>query len=134
MKEEILHTSPTVLISWILSIAALGFLFIIFTVERERIRVGLSGTDITWQFLELAGIVWLVMFPLLVVSSLLGNHADKEAWSALEIICGVSVAGKGYYKYVDKDKKTQSSSYERTTHTTKEPKVDKPSGDPTSFE
>jgi len=103
-------------ITYILAITALGFLFIIFFTERHDIRVGLKGKDFAWQFLELTGVVWLVMFPLLIISSLLGNHADREAWNALEIIFGIGVAGKGYYKYVDKPKNK-----EEVKETPKEP-------------
>ena len=131
MKEELLHTLPTVLLSWILAIAALGFLFIIFVTERKDIQLGLKGKDRLWQFLELTGVVWLVMFPLTIVSSLLGNHAQKEVWDTLSIIFGVGVAGKGYYKYVDKDK-TTSHHVDRTT--IKEHQVDKSSSNPTSLE
>ncbi len=98
--QELIADIPK-LLAYTICIFGLFQLFFIFFLDRKDIRIGLKGKDKMWQFLELSGIVWLVLFPVAIVSALLGQPVDNNVWTTLDVVYFINVGGKGYYKSLE---------------------------------
>jgi hypothetical protein len=61
----------------------------------------LRGKDKIWQFLELSGIAWLVLFPIVIVADMLGNEVHEHTWSALEAIYFMNLTAKVGHRFMD---------------------------------
>lgn len=105
--QQLIQNAP-LLLAYAICIACLVQLFFIFFIERKDIRVGLKGADKMWQFLELSGIAWLVLFPTTVICSIIITMAgldvqiDMGVWTTLDAVYFINVGGKGYYKSLDR--------------------------------
>lgn len=105
--QQLIHNIP-LLLAYLICIACLIQLFAIFFIERGDIKIGLKGKDRLWQFLELSGVVWLVLFPTVVVCSIIITIAgldvdiDMGVWTTLDAVYLINVGGKGYYKSLDR--------------------------------
>jgi uncharacterized membrane protein len=98
--QEFLTTYAPIL-GYVLCIVSLFQLALIFFFERKNIMTDLRGKDRIWQFLELSGIVWLVLFPCTIVSSLFGLHVPTEAWVTLDAVYFMNLGGKMGHKWID---------------------------------
>lgn len=107
MNLEQLFSNIPMLLGYILCIAALLKLTLIFFFERKNIIDDLRGKDKKWQFIELSGIVWLVLFPCVVISSLFGLHVPTEAWVTMDAVYFMNLGGKISNKWIDQ--KSQSN-------------------------
>jgi hypothetical protein len=88
-------------IGFVLAIIALIQLFVIFFVNRKNITTDLRGKDLTWQFAELSGIAWLVLFPVLVVCDLFGVQAAPVVWASMDTIYLINVMGRSANKFIE---------------------------------
>lgn len=88
-------------IGYVITIFCLLQLFIFFFINRKHIAVDLRGRDLTWQFLELSAVVWLVLFPAAVVSEVFSNSLGSAAWSSLDAVYFMNVGGKLGMKYLE---------------------------------
>ena len=88
-------------IAYILAILAIIQLFFVFFFNRKDIMHDLRGKDMMWQFLELSGIVWLVVFPVVVVVDILGVEIHSHTWTALELVYFMNLGAKASHKYID---------------------------------
>lgn len=122
--DQLIQDIPK-LLAYFLCIICLVQLFFIFFIQREDIMKGLKGKDKMWQFLELSGIVWLVLFPIVVVCSLLGIAVESYLWTTLDAVYFMNLGGKMGNKWLDNNK------YGTTTTTKEELKVDITSTDNT---
>lgn len=100
MTAEQLISNIPMLLGYILCVIALIKLTLIFFLERKTIIEDLRGKDKKWQFIELAGIIWLVLFPCVVVSSLFGLHVPTEAWITMDAIYFMNLGGKTADKWI----------------------------------
>lgn len=91
-------------IGYAICIACLVQLFIIFFIERKNIIKDLRGKDLTWQFLELSGIVWLVMFPATGACALMGVNVPTGWWASLDALYFMNVGSKMGHKWLDNKK------------------------------
>lgn len=91
--QELINDIPK-LLAYTICLVSLVHLFFIFFLQRETISVDLRGKDKMWQFVELAGVVWLVLFPCVMVCSLLGIEVQTGAWATLDAIFFMNLGGK----------------------------------------
>lgn len=102
---EIIQDIP-ILLACILCIAGLVQIFIIFFIERTSIVKDLKGKDKIWQFIELTGIVWLVLFPIVVVCGIIlaikGTRIPVEVWASMDAIYFMNLGGRFGKQYLDK--------------------------------
>jgi hypothetical protein len=98
--QEILNDAP-LLLAYLICIACLVQLFMIFFVERVNIITDLRGKDKMWQFLELSGLAWLVIFPTVVVTSLFGIEVQTGVWASLDAVYFMNLGGKMGTKWLD---------------------------------
>ncbi len=96
-----LSQNVPVLIGYVISIICLIQIFVIFFSERKNIILDLRGRDKIWQFIELSSIVWLTLFPCVVVASLLGVHVDMGVWTTMDAIYFMNLGGKISSKWMD---------------------------------
>lgn len=101
MLDLIKEIGVSKLVGYVIAILALVQLFVIFFLERKKIIEDLRGKDLKWQFLELSGIAWLVLFPTVVICDLLGVHMDAFAWASMDFIYAAGIAGKGHAKLIE---------------------------------
>lgn len=97
---DILSNVP-LLLAYSICIACLVQLFFIFFVERVNIITDLRGKDKMWQFLELSGLAWLVIFPTVVVVSLFGIEVQTGVWGSLDAVYFMNLGGKIGHKWLD---------------------------------
>jgi len=98
--EALLNDAPR-LLAYVICIACLVQLFFIFYLERKDIVIGLKGKDLMWQFLELSGVAWLVLFPTVVIVSLLGVDVPVGAWTSMDAVYFMNLGGKISHKWMD---------------------------------
>ena len=98
--SELLHNAP-LSAAYMICIAGLVQLFVIFFLQRNHIVADLRGKDLKWQFLELTGLMWLVIFPTTFIAATLGAHVSSDQWSALEAVYFMNVGGKIGHKWMD---------------------------------
>lgn len=98
--QELIADIP-LLLAYGICLISLIQLFAIFFSDRRTIREDLRGKDKMWQFLELSGIVWLVLFPCIVACSLLGAKVDTAVWVSMDTIYFMNLGGKMGYKWLD---------------------------------
>lgn len=67
---------------------------------RKEIFPDLRGAD-GWQFLEISGVIWLILFPAAILATFFGLHLSKEGWYALEIIYLINIMGKNANKLIE---------------------------------
>lgn len=101
------------LIAWVLGIIGLFQIYIMFFFERKNIISGLKGKDLRWQFVELSGIVWLVMFPILLVASLLGNSLLPHEWLSIDFLYAANLGSRNLDNWI-------KNKYARQSEDTKE--------------
>lgn len=100
--EEILKLPIPHTIAYIIALASLVQLFIIFFVQRKDIMLSLKGEDGKWQFLELSGLVWLVIFPVVIIVDIFGIEVHDHTWSAMELVYFMNLSGKIGHRFLDK--------------------------------
>lgn len=108
---EIVNNIP-LLLAYIICIACLVQLFVIFFVERINIVTDLRGKDKMWQFLELSGLAWLVIFPCVIIASLFGLQVQTGVWASLDAIYFMNVGGKMGHKWLDNQAKPEQKTKE----------------------
>lgn len=96
-----LSQNVPVLVGYLICIVCLVQIFAIFFSERKNIVLDLRGKDKIWQFIELSGIIWLVLFPCTVIASLLGVHVDIGVWTTMDAIYFMNLGGKISQKWID---------------------------------
>ncbi len=111
--EQLINDTPK-LLAYVITIAALCQLFYVFFSQRHDINTGLKGKDRMWQFIELSGIMWLILFPVAVVSSLFGQPVSNETWTALELVYFMNLGGKFGQTYLQGRFKTEEDKTEKT--------------------
>lgn len=112
--QELIADIPK-LLAYALCIVSLLHLFIIFFSERKTINVDLRGKDKIWQLVELSGIVWLVMFPIVIVVSLLGIQVQTGVWISLDTIYFMNLGGKLGQQWLSTKGGNRGYTIERTT-------------------
>lgn len=95
-----------ILTGYILAILSLGIIYWLYFSKRTEVLPDLRGKDKTWQIIELASIIWLILMPMLVVCDLLGVVANTQVWASLDAIYFISVGGKMGLKYLEDNKKS----------------------------
>lgn len=109
--QELITDIPK-LLAFVICIVSLVQLFIIFFIDRKVIKEDLRGKDKMWQFLELSGVVWLVLFPVVVICSLLGLEVATGVWASMDVIYFMNLGGKLSNKWLD-NKQTKSNKDEQ---------------------
>lgn len=92
------------LLAYAICIACLVQLFTIFFIHRKNIIEDLRGKDHMWQFIELSGIAWLVLFPCIVICSVLGVAIETGLWASMDTIYFMNLGGKIGYKWLENKK------------------------------
>lgn len=98
--QELINDIPK-LLAYIICLVCLIQLFAIFYSNKKDIVKELKGSDEKWQFLELTGIAWLVIFPCVVICSLLGLEVSVGVWASLDAIYFMNIGGKMGHKWLD---------------------------------
>lgn len=111
--QELINDVPK-LLAYIICIACLIQLFVIFYMNKGNIIKDLRGPDERWQFLELTGIAWLVIFPCVVICSLLGLEISGGAWASLDAIYFMNIGGKMGHKWLDNKNGNKSKEKDET--------------------
>jgi hypothetical protein len=110
--EQLINDIPK-LLAYLICLGSLVNLFFIFFTQRDIINLDLRGKDKMWQFIELSGIVWLVLFPCVMVCSLLGIEVQIGAWTTLDAIFFMNLGGKMGLQWMnkqpDKNEKTDKT-------------------------
>lgn len=76
--------------------------------------VDLRGKDLHWQFIELSGIVWLVLFPVVIVASMFGIQVQSGVWASMDAIYFMNLGGKIGQKWLDGKNKAKEKPEEKT--------------------
>ena len=90
------------IIAYVIALIALVQLFVIFFFNRNDILQGLKGKDMLWQFVELSGIVWIVIFPIVIIVDIFGIEVHSHTWTAMELVYFMNLGSKVSHKYLDK--------------------------------
>lgn len=69
--------------------------------RRHEIIPDLRGRDKMWQFIELSGVVWLILFPGLVVCSLYGLDVSAGVWSTMDAVYFINILGRNAHKFIE---------------------------------
>jgi len=133
MEEFVPFDRLSTVLNYIVVLSSLVFLLIIVVTEKKDIIFGFKGKDKVWQFLEFSGIVWLVLFPAAIASSLLGQQVDPVLLAALDVIYIVNIGGKAYHKKLENDKQENDNKSNRTEYR-KESKVVTTGSNPSNIE
>ncbi len=96
-----LSQNVPVLVGYLICIVCLIQIFAVFFSERGNIILDLRGKDKIWQFIELSGIIWLVLFPCTVIASLLGVHVEVGVWTTMDAIYFMNLGGKISKQWID---------------------------------
>ena len=86
--------SLPIITGYILAILSLGIIYWLYFYKRHEVMPDLRGKDKTWQIIELASVIWLILLPMLVVCDLLGVEANTQVWASMDAIYFISVGGK----------------------------------------
>jgi len=86
--------SLPIITGYTLAILSLGIIYWLYFYKRHEVMPDLRGKDKTWQIIELASIIWLILLPMLVVCDLLGVEANTQVWASMDAIYFISVGGK----------------------------------------
>lgn len=84
-----------------IALFALAQIYVIMFIRRKEVLDDLRGKDLVWQFLELSGIVWLVLFPAMVVIAIFGVDIPVGVWSTMDIVYFINVLGKRADKLIE---------------------------------
>jgi len=133
MEEFVPFDRLSTVLNYIVVLSSLVFLLIIVVTEKKDIIFGFKGKDKVWQFLEFSGIVWLVLFPAAIASSLLGQQVDPVLLAALDVIYIVNIGGKAYHKKLENDKQ-ENDNKSNSTEYRKESKVVTTGSNPSNIE
>jgi amino acid transporter len=99
--EEIIKNTPTpILIGYVIAIISLLQFFVFVIWKRNEVLPDLRGKDKIWQFIELSGIVWLLIFPPMVMASGLGLDFPTGAWTTMDVVYFINILGKGADKFI----------------------------------
>lgn len=117
--ENILETGGlSQLVAYVLVVISLGQIYFLF--YKKSILKDLRGDDTKWQFLEVSGIVWIILFPAIVLSSLFSDkHYPPEVWTTMDIIYLINVLGKRADKFIEARYATLSGIVKETIETKK---------------
>lgn len=74
-------------------------LFVFFS--RKHIFPDLRGRDKMWQFIELSGVVWIFVFPAMVISSAFGIDYPSGAWSTMDIVYFINILGRNANRLIE---------------------------------
>lgn len=85
----------------IIAIVCILQIYVIYYIKRNEFFQGLRGRDLTWQLLEISGIGWYLLFPMLVVTDLFGLHADTKVWASMDTIYVANLGFKTFQKHLD---------------------------------
>jgi len=101
----------------IIAIVCLFQIYLIYYTKRREFFTGLKGKDLTWQLLEISGIGWYMLFPMLVVADILGLHASSIVWGSMDFIYVANLGMKRLDKYIElKESKPNTQKNEQETH------------------
>lgn len=100
--------SLPIVTGYALAILSLGIIYWLYFHKRHEVLPDLRGKDKSWQIIELASIIWLVLLPVLVVCDLLGVEASTQAWASMDAIYFISVGGKMGLQYLTNQKNKTS--------------------------
>jgi len=117
--------SLPIITGYTLAILSLGIIYWLYFYKRHEVMPDLRGKDKTWQIIELASIIWLILLPMLVVCDLLGVEANTQVWASMDAIYFISVGGKmGMHYLTSKNAKTDLPIDEPIDETKKDEKTD----------
>lgn len=85
----------------IIAIVCLVQIYIIYYVKRKEFFTDLRGKDTMWQLVEISAISWYILFPTLVVCSLLGVNVEGTVWGVMDSVYLFNLGAKRYDKYLD---------------------------------
>lgn len=85
------------ILAYILFFTVLGWFGVFSFRHGSGIVDDLKGSDKRWQPEEVIIIVWLFIFPVLVISDLFLNlEASDKVWYGMDLILLFALGGKGY--------------------------------------
>lgn len=85
----------------IIALICLAQIYIIYWIKRNEFLNSLRGKDLTWQLLEISGVGWYMLFPTLVIVSLLGLNVTTEVWASMDFIYTANLGFKRFDKYLE---------------------------------
>jgi len=86
------------IIAYGIGLVTLTLILVMHIIERKDINTGLRGKNGIWEFVELAGRVWLMLFVPLVVIAVMGVAVPHEVWWSMDSIFGIITLGKSYVR------------------------------------
>jgi amino acid transporter len=99
--EEYLNTlNFSQLVGHLIAVIVLLQFFIFILWKRNEVLPDLRGKDKTWQFIELSGIVWLLIFPPMVITSGMGIDYPSGAWATMDIVYFINILGKRADRFI----------------------------------
>ena len=114
------NLTPAQYVGYAIALIALVQLFLVFFVNRRTMMEDLRGKDKTWQFGEISGIMWIILFPTLAICELFGLSAGSVVWYSMDTIYFINILGRSANKFIETkysaqypdDKKTKDKSDE----------------------
>ncbi len=113
-----------ILTGYILALMSLIIIYWLYFIKRSEVIPDLRGKDKTWQIIELASIIWLIIMPMMVVADLLGVHATSQVWASMDAIYFISVGGKLGFKHLENKKELENTKEEKNKEIKKDEQVD----------
>lgn len=75
-------------------------IYIIYYIKRHEFFTDLRGKDLKWQLIEISAISWYILFPALVVVSILGIDINIKVWGAMDTVYLMNLGFKRYDTYL----------------------------------
>lgn len=95
--NEIVSNIP-ILAACILCFLGLVQITILGYKHKGNILEDLRGKDKIWQFVELTGVIWLILFPVVVVAGVLlaigGYEIPTAIWATMDFVYAANLGGK----------------------------------------
>lgn len=114
LHELIIHVidHPARIIGYIIAVSCFVWISYLTYKKGAEVWEDLKGDDGKWQIIEVTGVVWIFLFPTVVLLDILGLSASTPVWASLDTIFIALIGGKALLYRLHQNGKKKSN--ERT--------------------
>jgi hypothetical protein len=111
MESELIPNDLAQIIGYILMIGTIMVLSVFSNKHGKTIIQELKGDNNKWDAPELAIVIWLILFPVMIIADVfIQYHASQSAWYSMDLILLFILAGKVGLEHVRKPKSDSNKS------------------------
>ncbi len=102
MSEEAIYMDFVKVLGYILFVSFICYFAVFTFTEGKSVIRGFKGKDDAWQWIETAGIAWIIVFVHAAAMDIfLHSHSSKELWISLDGVALILSGAKAYKHGVD---------------------------------